>query len=304
MSHSDQCSCAILCADNSPSHRISERFSHCMSGGAKQPASIAAKSPPMRGCRTPCVLPSPRSALAPPRSGRTPARRLKNSLIRIDFSPPKLRASSASGSSSLGVRGERLRNRLSNSSRSIIGRRLYNWLAHLTHPPVATSWRTNPPIHIIAIAHPTLGSVYAIQTHDPAAMNRFMQSSDKMHHRAGFRAILPAAAVRVAQLNRCVITAWLSLSSCLSTFARCRRLSGRRDREVTNIHPLAAIGHTNWRHGGRFYRISSGALTPKIPSPDARTIAKAVTKASLATVKSVRSSLRKRNCGRSLPRVQ
>ena len=74
---------------------------------------------------------------------------------------------------------------------------------------------------------------------------------------------------------------------------------------LSPLRPCTASGTITWRReGNSLYRISSGAFTPKIPSPDASTVASAVIKASLAAVKSVRSSLRNRNCGRSLPRVQ
>jgi hypothetical protein len=85
-------------------------------------------------------------------------------------------------------------------------------------------------------------------------------------------------------------------------------LQGQAHRHACKHHPLRgrieASGEASCRCDENPHRISSGALTPKIPSPDASTAASAVISASRATVKSVRSSLRKRNCGRSLPRVQ
>ena len=95
--------------------------------------------------------------LIPPRSGRPPAQRFKHCLVRIDFLTSETAGKFRKRIIVPLVCGVRLPQTPFKLFQIDHRPPFYNWLAHLTHPPVATSWRTNPPIHVIPIAHPNAG---------------------------------------------------------------------------------------------------------------------------------------------------
>src|SRR5580704_15939090 len=134
-----------------------------MPGGAKQARLDCREIAADKGLVRAALLTFAVIRPAPQSSGGTPAQRFKHRLIGILLLADEAREFGKGIVVPL-VRGERLAQTPFELLQVDHRPSFYNWLAHLTHPPVATSWRTNSPIHLIAIAHPTLGSVYAISS--------------------------------------------------------------------------------------------------------------------------------------------
>src|SRR5580704_5472325 len=192
-----------------------------MPGGAKQPCLDCREIAADKRLVPASLLTFAVIRLAPQSSGRTPAQRFKHRLIGILLLADEAREFGKRIVVPLD-RGERLAQTPFELLQIEYRRSFYNWLAHLTHPPVATSWRTNSPIHVITIAHPTLGTVYAISR----AWGHAPNSSTSLHSAItiGFHAIHVARLVFA--FATCTRAACLASLQYL-TFKHFRRL-GRR----------------------------------------------------------------------------